>query len=139
MRELIDDDFGGDVPWYDYDADDCITTFFEYEEEAMQRSFYPGALIYPALGLAGEAGEVVEKVKKLLRDDDLPADCEDAISALSRKQREDIALELGDVLFYITAIAADIGFDLDEVATMNAEKLRDRERRGVLHGSGDNR
>ena len=137
MRELIDD-FGGDIPWMDPD-DDCLTTFFEYEEEVMQRSFYPGALIYPALGLAGEAGEVVEKVKKLIRDDDIPADCEDAISALSRRQREAIALELGDVLFYVTAIAADIGLDLDEIATMNAEKLRDREKRGVLHGSGDTR
>ena len=137
MRELIDD-FGGDVPWLD-EEHDCLTTFFEYEEEAMQRCFYPGALIYPALGLAGEAGEVVEKVKKLIRDDDIPADCDDAVSALSRRQREAIALELGDVLFYVTAIAADIGFDLDEIATMNAEKLRDREKRGVLHGSGDTR
>ena len=82
---------------------------------------------------------MVEKVKKLIRDDDIPADCDDAVSALSRRQREAIALELGDVLFYVTAIAADIGFDLDEIATMNAEKLRDREKRGVLHGSGDTR
>ena len=104
----------------------------------MQRSFYPGALIYPALGLAGEAGEVVEKVKKLLRDDS-PADCDDAITTLTVEQRKSIAMEIGDVLFYITAIAADLGYDLDEIATMNAEKLRDREERGVLHGSGDNR
>ena len=116
-----------------------ITTFFEYEEMVMQRSFYPGALIYPALGLAGEAGEVVEKVKKLLRDDQLPADCDDAITTLTVEQRKSIAMEIGDVLFYITAIAADLGYDLDEIATMNAEKLRDREERGVLHGSGDNR
>ena len=76
----------------------------------MQRCFYPGALIYPALGLAGEAGEVVEKVKKLIRDDDIPADCDDAVSALSSPTGSH-RLELGDVSSHVTAIAADIGFD----------------------------
>ena len=135
MRDLIDD-LGGDVPWLD-DDEEILSTFFEYEEQVLERCFYPGALVYPALGLAGEAGECVEKVKKLIRDDEIPADCEDVVGIVSLEDRKAIALELGDVLFYITAIASDIGFDLDEIATMNAEKLRDREERGVLHGSGD--
>lgn len=137
MRELQMHEDNLELLWDE--RDDMVTTFFEYEEMVMQRSFYPGALIYPALGLAGEAGEVVEKVKKLLRDDQLPADCDDAITTLTVEQRKSIAMEIGDVLFYVTAIATDLGYDLDEIATMNAEKLRDREERGVLHGSGDNR
>ena len=94
-------------------------------------------LIYPALGLAGEAGEVANKVAKLVRDKDL-MDL-DPIVDLEMEDKLEIARELGDVLWMVTATANDIGFDLDEIAAMNLSKLKDRAKRGTLQGSGDNR
>ena len=87
-------------------------------------------LIYPALGLAGETGEVVDHIKKAIRDNNREVDAE---------RRELIAKELGDVLWYMASIAADLGMTLNEVAELNIKKLKDRAARGVLHGAGDNR
>jgi len=80
------------------------------------------------LGLAGESGEVAEKIKKMLRDD-IP---EEAV-------RESLVKELGDVLWYVANLAHDLSITLDEVAHANVSKLLDRSERGVLQGSGDNR
>jgi len=94
---------------------------------------YPNAgdnLVYPTLGLAGEAGEVAEKVKKLIRDD---------AGVLSDERRAAIAKELGDVLWYVAQVATEAGLDLDEIAAANLEKLLSRAQRGVLQGSGDDR
>lgn len=83
-------------------------------------------LVENTLGLVGEAGEVAEKVKKLFRDS-------------TRFTTEDIESELGDVLFYLTAIANHLGSSLTDVMSNNIVKLDDRAQRGVLKGSGDNR
>ena len=83
-------------------------------------------LVENTLGLSGEAGEVSEKVKKLFRDK-------------SKFSDEDILKELGDVLFYTVALANIFGGNLRKVMEMNMAKLDDREQRGVLKGSGDNR
>jgi len=83
-------------------------------------------LIENVLGLVGEAGEVAEKVKKMIRDG-------------STIKKGEIVNELGDVLFYTTAIANYFGSDLQEVIHRNVDKLEDRASRGVLQGSGDNR
>jgi NTP pyrophosphatase (non-canonical NTP hydrolase) len=83
-------------------------------------------LIENTLGLAGETGEVSEKIKKLFRDKNKFSD-------------EDILKELGDVLFYTVALANIFGGNLRKVMEMNMAKLDDREQRGVLKGSGDNR
>jgi len=83
-------------------------------------------LVENTLGLVGEAGEVAEKVKKLIRDE-------------SRFTKEDIIKELGDVMFYVTALANYYGSDLQEVIEGNVIKLDGRETRGTLKGSGDNR
>ncbi|MCW2286641.1 NTP pyrophosphatase (non-canonical NTP hydrolase) [Rhodoblastus acidophilus] len=100
----------------------------EYQDAALKTAVYPKEykIIYPALKLAGEAGEVAEKVGKSLRGD----------KALDRP---DLAKELGDVLWYIAAGAADIGYTLEQIANMNLNKLGDRAVRGVLKGDGDNR
>ena len=101
--------------------------FNEYQEEASKTAIYPEQykVVYPALGLAGEAGEVAEKVKKHIRDGVLNVD--------------DLKKELGDVLWYLAAIASDLGLNLDDVADSNLKKLRSRKERGVISGSGDNR
>jgi len=83
-------------------------------------------LVENTLGLVGEAGEVAEKVKKLIRDK-------------SRFSKDEIIKELGDVVFYVTALANYYGSDLQAVIDMNIEKLDGRESRGTLHGSRDNR
>lgn len=83
-------------------------------------------LIENTLGLVGEAGEVAEKIKKLIRDS-------------SRFQNEEIMKELGDVVFYATALANIYGKGLQEVLELNIAKLDDRQKRGKLKGSGDNR
>lgn len=87
-------------------------------------------IIYPALGLAGETGEVLEKIKKIIRDDD---------GEMSPKKAEGIGAELGDVLWFVTAAAGAIKTRLSDVAEGNLTKLASRAARGVLKGSGDER
>lgn len=83
---------------------------------------------YPALGLAEEAGEVVGKIKRMYRDD-----------CPFMETREKVKAELGDVLWYVAAIANEFQLSLNDIAEANLEKVLDRSRRGVLKGSGDNR
>lgn len=108
-------------------------TFNDYQKAATETAIYPNKgnnLMYPALGLAGETGEVCEKMKKIIRDKDGVPDYND-LKAL--------ALELGDVLWYVSALANEIGITLDTVAENNLFKLASRKERAVLGGSGDNR
>jgi NTP pyrophosphatase (non-canonical NTP hydrolase) len=107
--------------------------FSEYQQAARQTAIYPDRgqnIAYPALGLAGEAGEVAEKVKKVIRDNGGVVDA-DTKQALKK--------ELGDVFWYIAALCDEVGLDMADVAESNIKKLRDRQQRNVLHGSGDNR
>lgn len=103
----------------------------EYQKVAMTTAIYPRqhCIVYPALGLAGEAGEVANKIKKVLR----------ANEFFTTGRREEIMAELGDVLWYAAALANDLGFTLDEVASHNLNKLADRKARELIHGNGDNR
>ena len=104
-----------------------------YQNAARLTALYPDAgnnPIYPTLGLSGEAGEVADKVKKGLRD--RGGHFDNAI-------RAEIALELGDVLWYVAQLASELGYELEDVANQNLQKLRDRSARGQLKGSGDHR
>ena len=107
--------------------------FDEYQKKANKTAIYPvlGAkFVYPALGLADEAGEVVGKIKKVMRDDG---------GVLTEEKKIEIKKELGDVLWYLAQLSTDLGIKLSEVAKANVEKLASRMERNVLHGSGDNR
>ena len=105
----------------------------EYQKRALSTAIYPldSEIIYPALGLCGEAGEVAEKIKKVIRDKG--GDFSDPITI------NEIAKELGDVLWYLSAIANDLGLDLNTVAHMNLDKLQRRRKKKTLNGNGDNR
>lgn len=85
---------------------------------------------YPYLGLAGEAGEVCEKAKKLIRDGN---------GVVTPEYKASITKELGDVLWYLSNISTDLGITLEDVAKTNIEKLKSRKERDMLNGSGDNR
>lgn len=106
--------------------------FNEYSKKAIETAIYPldSEIIYPTLGLNGEAGEVAEKIKKVIRDKQ---------GNFSNDDRIEIAKELGDCLWYINAIAKDIGVPLDQIARLNIEKLQSRKKRKQLKGEGDNR
>ena len=107
-------------------------TFNFYQNEAVKTAVYDKSLevMYPALGLCGESGEVAEKVKKMFRDD----------AGLCTGDRK-IALmkEMGDVLWYLAALANDLGVELRDIAHLNLDKLRLRQAQNKLHGDGDNR
>lgn len=107
-------------------------TLDEYQALAMATAIYPAemAIVYPALGLAGETGEVADKIKKTIRDH---------AATFHPDRREAIARELGDVLWYCAALARDLGYSLDHIAAMNIDKLQSRQQHGTLHGDGDNR
>lgn len=107
-------------------------SFNDYADSANRTRIYPEKhrIIYPALKLTGEAGEVSEKVGKVLRDEQ---------GHFSADKRQELLKELGDVLWYINAMAEDLGSSLENVAKMNNEKLLDRLDRNRLQGSGDNR
>jgi NTP pyrophosphatase (non-canonical NTP hydrolase) len=104
----------------------------QYQRVSRRTAAYPREawLAYPALGLAGEAGEVAEHVKKTIRDE---------AGAVSAERRSALAKELGDVLWYVAQLATELELDLDHVAQANLDKLLSRQRRGVLSGSGDER
>lgn len=106
-------------------------TLNEYQAKAMETAIYPLPIIYPTLGLTGEAGEVSDKVKKVIRDKGSDFSNPDTKHA--------IAEEIGDVLWYCATLSHDLGFSLEEIAQMNYEKLQSRKERGKLHGSGDER
>ena len=104
----------------------------EYQRLSRRTAEYPREawLTYPALGLAGEAGEVAEHAKKTIRDDE---------GTVSEERRAAMAKELGDVLWYVAQLASELGLELDDIAAANLDKLLSRQRRGVLSGSGDER
>jgi NTP pyrophosphatase (non-canonical NTP hydrolase) len=104
----------------------------EYQRQSRRTAEYPrdAWLAYPALGLAGEAGEVAEHAKKTIRDDG---------GKVSDERRAAMSKELGDVLWYVAQLASELDLDLDEIAGQNLEKLFSRQARGVLSGSGDER
>jgi NTP pyrophosphatase (non-canonical NTP hydrolase) len=106
----------------------------EYQQWTLSTAIYPdsgkgtiGALAYCTLGLTGEAGEVADKVKKLLRDGDTP------------EARTKVLQELSDVCWYLARVADELGMDLEELFDYNRQKLESRKERGVLGGNGDNR
>jgi NTP pyrophosphatase (non-canonical NTP hydrolase) len=117
----------------DYLEEEEGITLNEYQDLALESAIYDPkyAIVYPALKLSGEAGEVSEKIGKRLRDAD--GDMTDP------KWLDSVAKELGDVLWYIAALAHDIGWSLEGIADLNLEKLASRAARGVLQGSGDDR
>ncbi|MFW6283101.1 MAG: nucleoside triphosphate pyrophosphohydrolase family protein [Minisyncoccales bacterium] len=108
-------------------------TFEEYQKISKQTAVYPDVgnnYIYPTLGLAGEAGEVAEKMKKVIRDDK---------GKITEKKKQELKKEMGDVLWYLSQLARELGLSLDDIAAFNVEKLQSRQERGKLKGSGDNR
>ncbi|PIT94585.1 hypothetical protein COT98_02920 [Candidatus Falkowbacteria bacterium CG10_big_fil_rev_8_21_14_0_10_39_9] len=107
--------------------------FSDYQQAAKKTAFYPNIgsnFIYPTLGLAGEAGEIANKIKKIIRDKN---------SQLTDADREDLKSELGDVLWYISQIGVELNITLEDIAQANLIKLSSRQARNVLGGSGDKR
>ena len=105
----------------------------EYQVRAAEFAQYEdigGPLVYASLGLAGEAGEFVEKVKKLHRNHG---------GELNEERAQELAKELGDTLWYISDLAHRLGFTLSQIANLNLEKLISRKERGVINSQGDNR
>jgi NTP pyrophosphatase (non-canonical NTP hydrolase) len=107
-------------------------TFKEYHEKALETSICPDNMniLYPLIGLTGETGEVAEKVKKIYRDKN---------GVFNNGDKWEIIKELGDCLWYINKMAADLGYTLNDVATAGLNKCYKRRAEGTLHGEGDNR
>jgi NTP pyrophosphatase (non-canonical NTP hydrolase) len=106
--------------------------FDDYQRAARRTAIYADRfrVVYPALGLASEAGEVAGKIKKVLRDED---------GEFEAAPVEALKGELGDVLWYVAVLAADLGLSLEEIAAQNLGKLASRSERGRLGGAGDRR
>lgn len=109
-----------------------METFNEYSKEAYSFAFAKDESKLPIylLGLSGEVGEVHEKFKKMYRDNE---------GQMSAEFKQEVAKELGDVLWYINSIAQELDISLEDIANKNLNKLGSRKDRGVQHGSGDNR
>ena len=103
-----------------------------YQKVAKRTAIYPReqAIIYPTLGLTGEAGEVANKVKKIYRD---------GTNKISKNNVQEISAEIGDCLWYVALLADDIGCKLSDIANDNLLKLANRMKYGTIHGSGDKR
>ena len=124
-------------------------TFAEYHKLIDETAAYPDVgnnIVYPALGLAGEAGEVANKVKKLWRDHEVTGQKQlftvhaDPDRKLMRLElRDKIMSEIGDCLWYLDALATELGTTLEECGRENMTKIRSRAARGTIHGSGDHR
>jgi NTP pyrophosphatase (non-canonical NTP hydrolase) len=103
-----------------------------YQELAAEFALYPkeAKILYPTLGLTCEAGEVSKKVKKVIRDKN---------GVIDEAERQALKKELGDVLWYVAALASDLSLTMYDVAQSNIDKLRSRRDRNVLANSGDDR
>ena len=107
--------------------------FSTYQSKALTTAINhdsPNEIFHLALGLAGETGEVMEKLKKAVRDNN---------AVITDETTGSIKKELGDVLWYIAVLSDYLGIDLQDIAESNLKKLQDRQKRGVLGGSGDSR
>ncbi len=106
----------------------------EYQKQASATAQFDekviDPLVYTTLGLAGETGEVVEKIKKILRNDK---------GVISAEKKEELTKELGDVLWYLSQVARMLDVSMNDVAVKNIEKLASRQKRGVIKSEGDNR
>jgi NTP pyrophosphatase (non-canonical NTP hydrolase) len=109
-------------------------TFEEYQKKALttviSKNDYFKDTLHWVLGINGEAGEVAEKVKKIIRDKD---------GVMSDEDKQELAKEIGDVLWYLAVFAQSLGYSFDDIAKTNLDKLKSRKDRGALQGSGDNR
>jgi NTP pyrophosphatase (non-canonical NTP hydrolase) len=109
--------------------------FDEYQKRATTTVTFDGKqkeyqLMYVTLGIAGEAGEIAEKIKKVMRNDD---------GVMSDEKREDLKKEIGDVLWYLSQLSRILGLSFSEVAEANLKKLADRKQRNVIKSTGDYR
>ena len=107
--------------------------FKDYQSKSRTTAIYPQmgqGYTYALIGLVGETGEVAEKIKKLIRDRQ---------GQLDEDYRAEIKKEMGDVLWYFSQLATDLGIDLEDLVETNLGKLQDRLKRDKIHGSGDNR
>ena len=114
-----------------------MISFNEYQEKARSLAAYPElghGLLYPALGLAGEAGETVDKIKKIWRNTGVKDG-----HAYTPEQKEAVKLEASDCLWYLANLCSELDLTLEEVAEANLAKLFDRQKRGVLKSEGDKR
>lgn len=112
-------------------------TFEQYQKETASTAVYPEvgtgsakALTYVTLGAVGEAGEIANKVKKILRDSG---------GVVSEEVAKDLLKEIGDLQWYVARLADELNGSLGDIAQGNLDKLSDRKARGVIQGSGDNR
>lgn len=109
--------------------------FDEYQQTSL-RTWNPPSrdkvfdILYLTLGVVGEAGEVAEKIKKVLRND---------LGVFSEDKKLELKKELGDVIWYLSTLSYELGFSFNDVAQMNVDKLSSRLERGVIASEGDNR
>lgn len=109
-------------------------TLDEYQKQALVTAVFTDDkfkdLAHWVLGITGEAGEIAEKIKKIIRDKN---------GELSFDDKEELIKEIGDVMWYLAVLTKHLGYDFDEVGDRNIAKLRSRHARGKIGGSGDNR
>lgn len=109
-------------------------TFDEYQKRALTTVISSSDAfkdsLHWVLGINGEAGEVAEKVKKIIRDQD---------GVMTEQDKLSLGKEIGDVLWYLAVFAHDLGLSFDNIANENLAKLKSRQARGALGGSGDDR
>ncbi|MDO8340590.1 MAG: nucleoside triphosphate pyrophosphohydrolase family protein [Candidatus Woesebacteria bacterium] len=107
--------------------------FDKYQKWCKKTAVYPNIgknFIYPTIGLMGEAGEVANKIKKIIRDDN---------SIITKEKRKELVYELGDMMWYIAQLSTELNLKLSDVTEKNLEKLSSRQKRNTVHGSGDHR
>lgn len=108
--------------------------FDDYQKQALTTAKLSGDelkdVMHWVLGITGESGEIAEKVKKIIRDKN---------GEFSEQDKSELAKEIGDVLWYLATLAHQLGVSFDDIAAANLAKLKSRQKRGVIGGSGDNR
>lgn len=108
-------------------------TFDEYQKESRKTAKYPDIgnnFVYPTLGLAGESGEVAEKIKKVWRDNN----CQ-----INEVEKREVTKELGDVMWYLSQLATELNLSLENIALFNLQKINLRKQNNKIKGTGDNR